>query len=157
MDFSELPALIAAFSLGPVWGAAVCLIKNLLHLIVTTTGGVGELANFILGAVFTFSAGFIYKKNKNIKGALLASIIGSALMALVSLPVNYFITYPFYSNFMPMDAILGMYKAILPSADTLFKALLIFNVPFNFVFKGIVNSLITFLVYKRLSPIIKGR
>jgi riboflavin transporter FmnP len=78
-------------------------------------------------------------------------------MALVSLPVNYFITYPFYSNFMPMDAILGMYKAILPSADTLFKALLIFNVPFNFVFKGIVNSLITFLVYKRLSPIIKGR
>lgn len=157
MDFSELPALIAAFSLGPVWGAAVCLIKNLLHLIVTTTGGVGELANFILGAVFTFSAGFIYKKNKNIKGALLASIVGSALMALVSLPVNYFITYPFYSNFMPMDAILGMYKAILPSADTLFKALLIFNVPFNFVFKGIVNSLITFLVYKRLSLIIKGR
>lgn len=157
MDFSELPALIASFSLGPVWGVAVCLVKNLLHLLVTTTSGVGELANFILGASFVFTAGIIYKYKKNVKGALLASFVGSAVMAIISLPVNYFITYPFYSNFMPMDVILGMYKQILPSADTLFKALLIFNVPFNFVFKGIVNSLITFLVYKRLSPIIKGK
>lgn len=157
MDFSELPALIASFSLGPVWGVAVCLVKNLLHLFVTTTSGVGELANFILGAAFVFTAGVIYKHNKSIKGALVASLVGSFVMAAVSLPINYYITYPFYSNFMPMDAILGMYKQIIPSVDSLFKALLVFNVPFNFVFKGILNSVITFLVYKRLSPIIKGR
>ena len=157
MDFSELPALIASFSLGPVWGVAVCLVKNLLHLFVTTTSGVGELANFILGAAFVFTAGVIYKHNKSIKGALVASLVGSFVMAAVSLPINLYITYPFYSNFMPMEAILGMYKQIIPSVDTLFKALLVFNVPFNFVFKGILNSVITFLVYKRLSPIIKGR
>lgn len=157
MDFSELPALIASFSLGPVWGVAVCFVKNLLHLFVTTTSGVGELANFILGAAFVFTAGVIYKHHKSIKGALVASLVGSFVMAAVSLPINYYITYPFYSNFMPMDAILGMYKQIIPSVDSLFKALLVFNVPFNFVFKGILNSVITFLVYKRLSPIIKGR
>ncbi len=158
VDFSELPALIATFSLGPVWGVLVCLIKNVIHLFITTTAGVGELANFLLGATFTFTAGIIYKKNKTLKGALIASLIGSLAMAVLSFPINYFITYPFYDKaFISMNAIIGMYKAILPFADTLPKALLIFNVPFNFVFKGIATSLLTFLVYKRISPIIKGR
>ena len=158
LDFSELPALIATFALGPVWGVVVCLVKNLIHLFITSTAGVGELANFLLGATFTFSAGLIYKKNKTLKGALLASVVGSALMALMSFPINCFITYPFYAKaFMPMSVIIDMYKAILPQADTLYKAVLIFNVPFNFIFKGILTSLITIVVYKRLSPIIKGK
>ncbi len=159
VDFSELPALIAAFALGPVWGVLVCLIKNLIHLLITTTAGVGELANFLLGASFVFSAGLVYKKHKSIKGALVASIIGSAVMAIVSLPVNFFITYPFYEVFykLPMNVIVGMYSAILPSVDSLWEALLIFNVPFNFILKGIATSVLTFLVYKRISPVIKGK
>ena len=155
-DFSDLPAVITAFAVGPVWGVIVELLKNLIHLPFTQTSGVGELANFIIGALLVFPAGLVYKLKKDRGGALIGSLSGAFVAALVSVPVNYFITYPFYTNFMPMDAIIGAYKAIVPAADTLIKALLIFNVPFTFV-KGLVCVVITFVVYKKLSPVIKGK
>ena len=155
-DFSDLPAVITAFAVGPVWGVIVELLKNLIHLPFTHTSGVGELANFIIGALLVFPAGLVYKLKKDRGGALIGSLSGAFVAALVSVPVNYFITYPFYTNFMPMDAIIGAYKAIVPAADTLIKALLIFNVPFTFV-KGLVCVVITFVVYKKLSPVIKGK
>ena len=155
-DFSDLPAVITAFAVGPVWGVVVELLKNLLHLPFTHTGGVGELANFIIGALLVFPAGLIYKFKKDRAGALIGSLAGALTAAAVSIPVNYFITYPFYTNFMPMEAIIGMYQAIVPAADTLIKALVIFNVPFTFV-KGLVCVVITFLIYKKLSPVIKGQ
>lgn len=155
-DFSDLPAVITSFSLGPLWGVLVELLKNVIHLPFTQTSGVGELANFIIGALLVFPAGLIYKKKKTRGGAVVGSLAGALFAAAVSVPVNYFITYPFYTNFMPMDAIIGMYRAIVPAADTLIKALLIFNVPFTFV-KGILCVLITFFVYKPLSRVIKGK
>jgi len=155
MDISELPALIGSFAMGPVEGIIICLVKNLLHLMKTTTGGVGELSNFILGASFTGVAGAFYKKMKTKKGALIGSLIGAFAMAVISVITNYYIVYPIYTNFMPMEAIIGAYQAILPSADSLIKCLLIFNMPFTFV-KGMLSVLITFLIYKRISPIIKG-
>ena len=155
-DFSDLPAVITSFSLGPLWGMLVELLKNVIHLPFTQTSGVGELANFIIGALLVFPAGLIYKKKKTRGGAVIGSLAGALFAAAVSVPVNYFITYPFYTNFMPMDAIIGMYSAIVPAADTLIKALLIFNVPFTFV-KGILCVLITFFVYKPLSRVIKGK
>lgn len=155
-DFSDLPAVITAFAVGPVWGVIIELLKNLIHLPFTQTSGVGELANFIIGALLVFPAGLVYKLKKDRGGALIGSLSGAFVAALVSVPVNYFITYPFYTNFMPMDAIIGAYKAIVPAADTLIKALLIFNVPFTFV-KGLVCVVITFVVYKKLSPVIKGK
>ena len=155
MDLSELPALIGAFAMGPASGVIICLIKNLLHLLMSTTGGVGELSNFILGALFVIPAGLMYKKKKGRKSALIGSLIGAVVMAVVSVFSNYFIVYPVYTAFMPMDTIISMYQAILPSADTLLKCLLIFNMPFTFV-KGLINVIITFLIYKHISPIIKG-
>lgn len=155
MDISELPALIGSFAMGPVEGIIICLVKNLLHLMKTSTGGVGELSNFILGAAFTGVAGFFYKKMKTKKGALIGSLIGALAMAVISIVTNYYIVYPIYTNFMPMEAIIGAYQAILPSADSLLKCLIIFNMPFTFV-KGMLSVLITFLIYKRISPIIKG-
>ncbi len=155
VDFSELPALIASFTMGPIYGVIVCLVKNLVNLFQTSTAGVGELSNFILGSVFVFTAGLIYKKSKNRKWALIGTIIGSALMAIIGLFTNYFLVYPIYENFMPMEAILGMYKAIYPGVKNLFHALVVFNVPFTF-FKGMANTAITFLIYKKISPIIKG-
>ena len=155
-DFSELPAIITAFALGPIQGIVVCFIKNLLHLFVTTTAGVGELSNFILGAIFVGVAGFIYKYKKTRAGALIGSVSGALIMAVVSIATNYFITYPFYTNFMPMEGIIGAYQAILPAADSLLKCLIIFNVPFNFV-KGMVVSLICFGIYKKLSPVLKSK
>lgn len=155
LDFSELPALIASFSLGPLSGVAVCLLKNLVHLFSTSTGGVGELSNFLLGAAFVLPAGLIYRVKKNRLGALMGALAGAAVMALLSLPSNYFIVYPCYELVMPLEAILDMYRAINPSVRSLTDALVWFNMPFTFV-KGLLNVALTFLIYKRISPILKG-
>ena len=154
LDISEFPALLASFAIGPVYGVAVCFIKNLIHLFVTTTVGVGELSNFLLGVAFVVPAGIVYSKSKTRKGALIGALTGAFSMAILSLPINLFITYPFYAKlFIPMEAIIGMYTALLPSVKSLGMALVIFNLPFNFV-KGLINVLIVFLIYKRLSPIL---
>lgn len=155
MDFSELPALIASFALGPAAGVIVCLIKNLIHLSITTTSGVGELANFLIGAALVFPAGMIYKYHHNKKFAIIACFAGAVIMGLASYPINLWITYPFYYNFMPKEAIIGAYKAILESVDSIEMSLLIFNLPFTMV-KGLAVAIMTVLVYKPLSPIIHG-
>lgn len=153
MDISELPALIAGFAYGPLSGVCVCLIKNLINLLRTTTSGVGELCNFMLGVAFILPSSIIYKKMKTRKGAVIGSVVGAVLMAVLSLPINYFITYPFYSNFMPMDVIISMYQEIMPSVDGLLACLIIFNVPFTLM-KGVIDAIICFLIYKPLSPIL---
>lgn len=155
LDFSELPALVAAFTLGPVSGVVVCLIKNLVNAFNTTTGCVGELCNFLLGASFVLPAGLIYYKKKTFTGAVTGAFIGCLAMAVFSVPINYFLVYPVYTNFMPMEAIIGMYQAINPKIETLLQALLVFNMPFTFI-KGLCSVVITFLIYKPLSPMIKG-
>ncbi len=156
LDFSELPALIASFSMGPVSGICVCLIKNLINLTMTTTGGIGELSNFLLGCLFVVPAGVFYRFKQNRKTAFLGALCGSAVMGIVSLPINYFITYPAYSKLLPIDGIIKMYQAINPNVDGLFMCLLCFNVPYTF-FKGMLNTLLAFLIYKYISPLIKGK
>lgn len=155
MDFSELPALIAAFTLGPVSGVVVCLVKNLVALFHTYSGGVGELCNFLLGVSFVFPAGLIYMRKKTFRGAIVGSLAGCVCMAALSVPINYFVVYPVYAKLMPMDAIIAAYHAINHNITNLLQALLIFNMPFTFI-KGLCSVLITFVVYKPLSPIIKG-
>lgn len=156
MDVSELPSLIASFALGPWYGVAVCLIKNLVHVTVTTTGGVGEISNFLLGAAFVLPAGYFYRYKKNRVGALLGSIVGALVSAALSFPINLYLTYPIYTQFMPLETILGMYGELIPSVDSLETCLLVFNVPFNVLKGGLVTAL-TFLVYKPLSRFIKGK
>lgn len=157
LDVSDLPALITSFAFGPVCGVAVCLVKNLVHLFVTSTFGVGELSNFILGAIFVFVAGMFYKRHHNRKYALIGAMAGDLAMAVLCFFVNLLFVYPIYIKLMlPEEAILGMYRAILPSVDSLWKAILIFNVPFTFV-KGLISVAITFIVYPKLSPILKGK
>lgn len=156
MDLSDFPALIAAYCFGPLWGVCVCLIKNLIHLFFSSTGGVGELANFLLGALFVIPAGLVYKLKKSRKSALIGAIVGAVIMALGSLVTNNFIVYPVYYNFMPKEAIISAYQAILPSVKTIPQCLLIFNVPFTFV-KAMISVIIVFPTYKYLSPILKGK
>lgn len=158
IDFSELPALLVSFSLGPIWGIAVCLIKNFIHLFITSTGGIGEASNFILGAVFVLTAGIIYKKNKTRKFALIGCLSASAVMSVFSVFSNYYVVYPLYIKVLGMteEMILGMYQAILPSVDNLFSAIIIFNLPFNFV-KMLIVSVMCFILYKRVSPVLKKR
>ena len=157
LDVSDLPELLAAFSLGPVYGVAVALLKNLLFLVLhgTSSAYVGEVFNFIMGGVFAFAAGFIYQRNKSRKGALMGAVIGALLMSVLSVPLNYFVVYPAYvvCYNLPLDAIIGMYQAIRPSANGLLECLVTFNMPFTF-FKGMLDVALCFLVYKPLSPLL---
>ena len=156
-DVSELPALITAFAFGPQYGVLVCLIKNALHLPTSSTQFVGELSNFLMGAVFVFVAGLFYRLKKTRAYAFLGSMVGNLAMAIACFCVNYFITYPIYMEILiPEQVILGMYQAILPSMDSIWKSILVFNVPFTFA-KGLVSVGITFLIYRKLSPILKGK
>ena len=104
MDFSDLPALLGAFALGPVYGVVISFMKNLLHIVIkgTSTACVGELCNFMLGAVFSAVAGVVYKHHKSRKTAIIGAIAGAAAMAVFSVPSNYFITYPAYVTFYHM-------------------------------------------------------
>ena len=156
MDLSELPALIGAFAYGPGCGILVCLLKNVLHMPVSTTACVGEFANFLLGAIFVGTAGILYKRKKTKKNAAIAAVIGAVLMGIASIPVNYFITYPFYYNFMPKEAILGAYQMIIPSMKSIIQCLICFNFPFT-TLKGLISVGVSLIVYKHLSPILKGK
>ena len=161
LDISDLPALLGTFSLGPVYGVAIQLVKNLLHLPFGSSACVGELSNFLLGATFALIAGIVYKKHKNRSGALWGSVAGAAAMALISLPLNYFIVYPAYVVLygLPLEAIVGMYQEILgtvaqiPTGNALFNCLLVFNVPFTLC-KGLLDVALCFLIYKPLSPLL---
>lgn len=156
MDLSELPALIASFSMGPLSGAAVCLIKNLLHLLRSSTSGVGELSNFLLGVFFVVPAGLIYRLKPNRVGAIIGSLVGAAAMAILSVFSNYYVVYPIYTAFLPMDAIIGMYQAINPSVKNLWECLWLFNMPFTFI-KGMLSAVITIALYGRIEPLINGK
>lgn len=102
-------------------------------------------------------AGAIYKKKKTRKNAIVGSLAGAVLMGLACLPINYFITYPFYYKFaMPEETILGLYQAILPSMESILQSLICFNLPFT-IAKGLISVVITLLVYKHLSPVLKGK
>ena len=157
LDISDLPAIMGAFALGPIWGAGIELIKNLLFILLHGTGSayVGELFNFICGAAYAITAGLVYKTNKSKKGALIASICAAVVMGVISVPLNYFVVYPAYVELfhLPLPVIIGMYQALNPAADTLLKCLLMFNLPFT-IGKGMLDAIICMLVYKPLSPIL---
>lgn len=159
LDLSELPALITAFAFGPLWGVLVCLVKNIIHLVFffSNSMGIGELTNFLLGVPFVAVAGLVYKFKHNRKSALAGALVGDVAMALCSFLVNSFIAYPLYIKFLvPESGLLAMYQAIMPSIATLSEGIWTFNVPFTFV-KGLISVVITFVIYHKLSPILKGK
>ena len=154
-DFSDLPALLGAFAYGPVAGVIIEFLKNLIHCAASQSATVGELSNFILGAVFVFTAGMIYKKHKNKKAALIGGLLGALAMGIASVPSTHFVVYPFYYNFIPEENVLAAYQKLLPSMKSVFESLLVFNLPFTIV-KGLISVAISMLIYKPLSPILKG-
>lgn len=157
IDASDLPALIGAFALGPIAGVLIELIKNLLHIALrgTETAAVGELANFIVGSLFVFTAGYIYYKKKTIKNAVLGMIVGTIVMTVVMSIANYYVLIPFYVRLygMPLETILDMAKAANKYVVDLKTFIFYTVVPFN-ILKGIALSIITLVLYKKISPIL---
>lgn len=153
-DFSDIPAMLASLTMGPVSGVSVCLIKNIFGCFTTKTACVGELSNFILSACLVLPAGLITHKSAKTARAVIGCLSGAVLMALVSIASNYFLVFPAYSVAFgaPIDAIVGMYKKILPNVNSLMDCLVIFNMPFTFV-KGLCASAMSVLLYKKLRPI----
>ena len=152
MDFSNVPALLVSFAIGPVAGMFVELIKNLLQLPSTGTAGIGELANFLMGTAFVMPAGMIYKRHKTKTNAVLGCIAGCIVSGAAAVVLNYFVLLPLYSGFMPIDQILAMYAQILPFINTKLRACL-WAFPGN-VFQCALYSMATMLIYKPLSPIL---
>lgn len=157
LDLSDLPELLGAYAYGPAAGVSIAVVKNVIHMLASQSVGVGELSNFLLGAAFAFTAGFVYKRIRTKKGALVAGILASLVMGLISYPVNLFIIYPLYYKVMnfPEPAILAMYQALLPSVKSIPDALLIFNLPFTVV-KGLLCVAISMVIYKPLSGFLKN-
>ena len=157
IDLSDLPALIGAFALGPIEGIVIELLKNILHVLFkgTQTALVGEMANFIVGSVLVFISGYIYKRNKSRKGAIVGLISGVLVMTTVASLINYFVLIPTYAKVfkLPLDAIVGMGTKINGNITDL-RSLVIWSVvPFNLL-KGIMVSLVTLGVYKNVSLLI---
>lgn len=155
-DFSDLPAILAAFLVSPVSGVFVCLLKNVIHIAVSQSAGVGELCNFMLGVVMVIPSWLIYKIKPSKTMAAIAMVAGSFLVAIASIFINYYITYPFYQEayHLPIDAIIGMYRELNDGVGSLWDALIWFNAPFTFI-KFWLDSLIVFFIYKPLSTAIR--
>ncbi|MGI6547684.1 MAG: ECF transporter S component [Bacillota bacterium] len=154
LDFSDVPALIGAFAMGPVTGVVIELIKNILHLTIkgTTTVGVGELANFIVGSVFVFTAASIYHYHKSLKTAIIGMISATIVMTAMAAVANYFFLLPFFAALygVPLDLFVQMGAQVNSFVYDL-KTLVVFAIsPLNFV-KGVLISVVTTPLYKRIS------
>jgi riboflavin transporter FmnP len=160
LDFSEVPVLIGSFAMGPLAGAGIELIKILINLVVngTDTMFVGELANLLIGCALVVPAGLIYRKHKTRRHAIFGMLTGIVCMTVVGAAVNAFMLLPAYGAAFGMNvsAFVGMGQAIIPAVDSLFKFCLLIVAPFNLL-KGVVVSVITLLLYKHISRLLKSR
>jgi riboflavin transporter len=155
MDFSDVPALLGSFALGPVAGVVIQLLKNILHIVLrgTATGGVGELGNFLVGSIFVGTAGMIYQIKKDKKHAIIGMIAASIAMGIAGALANYYLLIPFYAKIMPIEAIINMGTVVNPNIISI-KSLVLYGVtPFNLL-KGIVISIMVALIYKKITPIL---
>ena len=159
LDFSEVPILVGAFALGPVAGVMTELIKILLNLVIngTDTAFVGEFANFIMGCAFVIPAALIYKKKKSRKHAIMGLVAGTLIMSAAAVFINALVLLPAYAKAfgMPIDTFVQMGAAINPAINGIWTFVLLAVAPFNLI-KGILVSVITVLLYKHISPILKG-
>ena len=156
LDLSELPVMIGTFALGPVAGVLIELIKILVKFVIkgTSTGGVGELANFLIGCAFVIPAGILYQMKKTKQRAILGLALGTLTMALAGMVMNALVLLPFYSKMMPLETIIGLGASIFPQVNSVWSFALWCVVPFNLI-KGIVISVLTMFLYKRVSRLIK--
>ena len=152
LHFDEIPAFIAGFAYGPLAGIAVIAIKTIIKLPMSSTLMVGELTDLILSGIYVFVAAFIYKRIRNLKGVAIAFVVSTLLQAFIAMVLNVYVMIPFYSNVMgyPLDALLGMMKAAVPSITDVGWSYAFFAVlPFNLI-KDAAVIVVTFILYRSL-------
>jgi len=153
LDLSTLPAILAGFSMGPAQGLAVVVVKNLVHMLGTSTAGIGELADMLISGAYVVTAGLVYRGQKSRWGALVSMAAGTAMMTAAGVAINYFLLIPAYVALMSLtpEAILQM-----AGVGSMARLLILLTGPFN-VLKGCVLSAAAWLLYKRVSPLLHER
>ena len=150
--------MICAFAMGPVAGVAAELCKVLLKLVLkgTTTAFVGDFANFVVGCAFVLPASIVYYIKKTRKMAIGGLALGTVIMTVFGSAFNAFYLLPKFAELygMSMEAIIGMGTAINGSIDSVWSLVFYAVVPFN-ILKGLIISVVTMLLYKHISPILK--
>ena len=156
IDFSEVPVMIGTFAMGPLAGAAIELVKILLNFFIngTTTAGVGEVANFLIGCALVVPAGIIYRRKRTRKGAIIGMAAGTVFMTLLGCVLNAYVLLPTYAAAfqLPIDSLVAMGTAVNGSITDLFTFVAFAVAPFN-ILKGVLVSLIVFLISKKISPV----
>lgn len=160
IDFSEVPVLVGCFAMGPLAGAVIEFVKILLNFAVngTVTAGVGEIANFLIGCAFVVPAGVIYRKMRTRRGAICGMAAGTVCMTALGCALNAYLLLPAYAAAfqMPIDGLVAMGAAVNGKIDSLLTFVLFAVAPFNLL-KGVLVSLIVFLIYKKISPVFRMR
>ncbi len=160
IDLSEVPVLICSFSMGPVSGVVCELVKIILKLLLkgTSTAFVGDFANFVIGCSFVLPATIVYHRFKSKKGALAGMATGTAVMTVFGSLFNAVYLLPAFSELygMPLEAIIGMGTKVNGAINSVSTLVLFAVVPFNLL-KGVVVSLLTFLLYKRIERLLRMR
>lgn len=158
IDFSEVPVLVGSFTMGPIAGITIELIKILLNLAIngTTTAGVGEFANFLIGCAFIVPAAVIYKRKRTRTGAIIGMASGTVFMAVVGCFLNAYLLLPTYAKAfgMPIEALVDMGAAVNSQVHSLATFVIFAVAPFNLL-KGVLVSLIVFIIYKKISPVLR--
>ena len=158
IDFSEVPVLVGCFALGPMAGVLIEFVKIILNFVIngTATAGVGEAANFIIGISFCVPAALIYRHKKTKKSATIGLVVGTAFMAVLGCFINAYVLLPTYAKAfqIPIDGLIAMGSAVNGSITNLMTFVVFAVLPFNLL-KGILDSIIVLLIYKKISPILK--
>lgn len=158
IDFSAVLELMGGFLLGPIGGIEVIVLKLVLKLLFKGTSSMftGEIQNLILEIAFVVPASLFYKKHKTKKGAVLGLVIGGVISIITAIFTNIFIILPFYMELYGMDwnAIISMFSNINPLINSIPTIIIFSIVPFNIVSR-VMTSLITLILYKRVSRLIK--
>lgn len=159
LDFSEIPVLIGGFVMGPAAAALVELVKVLLYYFIhgSSTAGVGDFANLLIGCSLVLPAAFFYKYSKTKKFAAIGLACGTLAMTLVGSLLNAYLLLPLYAAVfhMPMSALIAAGTAVNPNITDLSGFIFLAVVPFNLL-KGAAVSILTMLLYKRISPLLHG-
>lgn len=160
IDFSEIPVLVGSFALGPLASVAIEFIKVLLNMLIsgTTTAGVGDVANFLIGCSFSVPAGIIYQRIKTKKGAFLGMLIGTGCMTILGCLLNAYVLLPVYAKAfeLPINNLIQMGTEVNSSITGLTSFIILAVAPFNLL-KGILVSMIVLLIYKKISPVFKNK
>ncbi len=158
IDLSEVITILAGFSLGVLPAICVEALKIAVNFVLngTSTFGIGEFANFIMGLSFVLPATILYHKNKSKKQAITGLLVGGISLVIVSSFMNYFILLPTYAYFfqMPMRALIDMGSALNPSISGLTSFIIFAVIPFN-ILKATLTSVVIVLIYKKITPLLK--